>query len=99
MKMHFSQSNGAGAFDGQHGMSFAISSDVADEDISSAMACIGASEEVEAITGLETGANATPAITRIASSWRMAKLRFTCPISHKLAVLADSGYFIANSAP
>ena len=40
MKTHLSQSTGAGAFDGQHGMSLAISSVVADGDISSAIACI-----------------------------------------------------------
>jgi len=41
MKTHLSQSTGAGAFDGQHGI-FAISSIVADVDISSAIACIEA---------------------------------------------------------
>jgi hypothetical protein len=40
MKTHLSQSTGA--FDGQHGMSFAISSVVAEADISSAIACIEA---------------------------------------------------------
>jgi hypothetical protein len=34
MKTHLSQSTGTGAFDGQHGMSPAISSIVADADIS-----------------------------------------------------------------
>jgi hypothetical protein len=34
MKTHLSQSTGTGAFDGQHGMSPAISSIVADTDIS-----------------------------------------------------------------
>ena len=42
IKTHLSQSIGAGAFDGQHGMLLAISSVVADGDISSAIACIEA---------------------------------------------------------
>jgi hypothetical protein len=75
MHAHLSQSTGA--FDGQHGMSFAISSIVSDEDISSAIAGIAAWEDISAITGRETGAKARPAIIRIASSRRMAKLRFT----------------------
>ena len=46
MKTHLSQSTGAGAFDGQHGMSLAISSIIRrrshfDGVISSAIACIG----------------------------------------------------------
>jgi hypothetical protein len=85
MKTHLSQPTGDGAFDGQHGMSFAISSVVADGDISSAVACIGTSEGVSAMTGRERGANARPAITRIASSRRMAKVRFTEFVSHSLA--------------
>jgi len=40
MKMHLSQSTGTGAFDGQHGMSPAISSVVSAADISSVMTCI-----------------------------------------------------------
>src|ERR1019366_5348940 len=85
MKTHLSQPTGDGAFDGQHGMSFAISSVVADGDISSAVACIGTSEGVSAMTGRERGANARPAIRRIASSRRMAKVRFTEFVSHSLA--------------
>lgn len=84
MYMHLSQSTGAGAFEGQHGMSLAISSVMADGDISSAIACIEASEGgVCAMTGRETGANASPAIIKIASSRRMAKLGFTELRSHK----------------
>jgi hypothetical protein len=75
--MHLSQPIGAGAFDGQHGMSPAISSVMADGDISSAIACIDASEDICAMTGRETGANARPATIRIASSRRMVKFRFT----------------------
>ncbi len=85
MKTHLSQPTGAGAFDGQHGMSLAISSVVADADISSAVACIDASDAVSAMTGWETGANARPAISRIASSRRMVKLRVTNPDSHRIA--------------
>src|ERR1700694_3160487 len=44
MKTHLSQSTGIGAFDGQHGISLAISSataiaDISDGDISSAITC------------------------------------------------------------
>ena len=77
MKTHLSQSTGAGAFDGQHGISFAISSIVADGDISSAMACIEVWEDAPAMTGWESGANARPAIIKTASRQRMARLRFT----------------------
>ena len=77
MNRHLSQPTGAGAFGGQQGMSSAISSVVADDDMSSAMACIEASEDATAMTGRATGANARPAITRIASSRRMVKFRFT----------------------
>src|SRR5882672_7481165 len=83
--MHLSQPIGAGAFDGQHGMSPAISSVASAADISSVMTCIGASGDICAMTGRETGANARPATTRIASSRRMVKLRFTNPDSHKIA--------------
>ena len=77
MKTHLSQSTGTGAFDGQHGISLAISSVVADRDISSAIACIEPWEGAPAMTGWETGANARPAIIKTASSRRMATLRFT----------------------
>ena len=82
MKTHLSQSTGAGAFDGQHGMSSAISSiaadaDISDSDISSAIACIEACADASAMTGRETGASARPAIIKTASSRRMAKLHFT----------------------
>ena len=66
--MHLSQPIGAGAFDGQHGMSLAISSIVSAADISSVMICIDVSGDICAMTGRETGANARPATTRIASS-------------------------------
>jgi hypothetical protein len=69
--MHLSQSTGAGAPVGQQGISLAISSVIADGDISSAIACIEASEDPPAMTGLETGADTRPAIIRIASSRRM----------------------------
>jgi hypothetical protein len=89
IKTHLSQSTGA--FDGQHGISFAISSVVADGDISSAMACIEAWEGTPAMTGWETGANARPAIIKTASSRRMARLRFTGLSSHKLAAMGSPG--------
>jgi hypothetical protein len=68
---HLLQSIGAGAFDGQHGMSLAISSVIAAMAISSAIAGIEASEVVPAMTGRERGASINPAIMKIASSRRM----------------------------
>jgi hypothetical protein len=82
--MHLSQSVGAGALEGQHGMSLAITSAMADGDMSS-WACIGRSEEPAAMTGWDTGAIARPAIVKTASSLRMAEAIFTALISHKLA--------------
>ena len=67
------QSTGIGAFDGQHGISSAISSIAADGDISFVIAFIEACEGASAMTGRETGANARPAIIKIASSRRMAR--------------------------
>ena len=87
MKTHWSQSTGAGALDGQHGISLAISSVIADGDIASVIACIEASEDTFAMTGWEIGANTRPAIIKTASSRCMAKLYFTGPGSHKLAAL------------
>jgi hypothetical protein len=84
MKTHLSQSTGAGAFDGQHGMSFANSSIVAAADASD-IASLDISEGISAMAGRETGAKASPAIKRIASNRRMAKLRFTGLHSHTLA--------------
>jgi hypothetical protein len=72
MNMHLSQSIGAGAFEGQHGMSLAISSAVADMDMSSAIAGIDASAAVPARTGRDSGANVNPAIIRIETNLRMA---------------------------
>jgi hypothetical protein len=68
---HLSQSTGA--FDGQHGMSFAIPSIVSDDDISSAIAGINAWEDISAMTGREAGASARPAIIKTASSRRIAE--------------------------
>jgi hypothetical protein len=89
MKTHLSQSNGAGAFDGQHGISPAISSITADGDISCAIGCIESCGEVSAITGRETGAKARPAIIKTASNRRMVKRRCTGP---EISILCyDSG--------
>lgn len=74
MNTHLSQSTGIGAFDGQHGISLAISSVIADGDAS-------------AITGRETGANAKPAITRIANSRRMVIWQFISANSHRTALI------------
>ncbi len=86
--MHLSQSPG----DGQHGMSFTILSTVADIDISSAIASSAivdadadASEAVPAMTGRDNGAKTSPAIMKIASSWRMVIWRFTPIKSHSTA--------------
>lgn len=94
MKTHLSQPVGDGVFDGQHGMpavimsviapSFAISSIINGADISSAIACIDAPEDISAITGRDNGANARPAIIRIASSRPiMVTWRFTSLKSHR----------------
>jgi hypothetical protein len=88
MNTHLSQPTGVGAFEGQHGMSLAISSAMADGDISSAMTCIDASEDISAMTGWDSGANAMPAIIRIASSRRMVKFRFTELDSRNLVAIA-----------
>jgi len=77
MRRHFSQSIGAGAFDGQHGMSFAISPIVADAAISSDMASITPAASESATTGRDNGANARPAIIKIATSRRMVIWRVT----------------------
>jgi hypothetical protein len=55
--------------------------------ISSAIAGTGPCEDGAAITGRETGANARPAIIRIASKRRMAKMRFTVANSHRLVAM------------
>jgi hypothetical protein len=103
MKTHLSQSTGAGAFDGQHGISLAISSIVSDEDISddvisSAIPCIEVCDDVSAMTGRETGANARPAIIKTASSRRMAELRFTRSSSHSLAAMGSSSFLHTMSS-
>lgn len=94
MKTHLSQSIGDAAFDGQHGISLAISSIVSadisedaisDGVISSAIAC--PEGRLAAIAGRETGANARPAIIRIASNRRMAKCGFTDSNSHRLVAM------------
>lgn len=104
MKTHLSQSTGTGAFDGQHGMSSAISAimsaDISAEVISgeviggdvisSAIAGMGPCGDGAAITGRETGANARPAIIRIASKRRMARVRFTVANSHRLVAMERS---------
>ncbi|TKT71635.1 hypothetical protein YH63_009530 [Afipia massiliensis] len=77
MSRHFSQSIGAGAFDGQHGMSFAISSVRADAAISCGMAAIAPADGDSAMTGRDNGASTRPAIMEIATSWRMAIWRVT----------------------
>jgi hypothetical protein len=89
MNTHLSQPTGAGAFEGQHGMSFAISSVVAAADIFG-IACIDVSEDGSAMTGRETGTNARPAIKSIASTRRIMKLRFTGLKSHKFAPMEST---------
>jgi hypothetical protein len=77
MNTHLSQSPAAGALAGQHGMSLANSSAVADMDISFAISDIAASGIVPAMTGEDSGANTSPAIMTIASRRRMVIWRFT----------------------
>jgi hypothetical protein len=84
---HLPQSIGAAALAGQHGMTLAISSAVADTDMSSAIAGIDASKGMPAMTGRESGANANPAIVRTASSRRMVILHFTSAKSHRMALI------------
>lgn len=110
MKLHLSQSTWDGDFDGQHGMSLAIASmvsaaDISDDAISdgiisSAVACREVCcEEVSAMTGRAAGANARPAIIRIASNRRMVKFRFTRQNSHKWAAMESSSFLhIMSSA-
>ncbi|MDB5609972.1 MAG: hypothetical protein JWP25_6872 [Bradyrhizobium sp.] len=84
MNTHLSQPIGVGAFDGQQGMSsLAVSSVMADADMSSAIADIDASEAFPAMTGRDSGANTSPAIMKIASSRRMVIWRFTSTKSHR----------------
>jgi hypothetical protein len=92
MKMHLSQSSGAGAFDGQHGMSSAIKSwAIMSLPIASAEAAIGISsamagiEASAAMTGRDNGAKTSPAITEIASRRRMVIWRFTRTKFHRTA--------------
>jgi hypothetical protein len=73
MKTHLSQSVDAGALEGQHGISFAVTS-VGD---TRSGACIDMSEAAAAMTGWATGAKARPAIIKTASSLRMAEAIFT----------------------
>ena len=82
IKTHLSQPMGAGAFDGQHGISSIIASAAAGADISSAIADIDASgidtSDMEpAMADRANGARTSPAITEIASSRRMMIWRFT----------------------
>jgi len=82
MSRHLSQPFGTGAFDGQHGMSFAISSAIADAAISCDMATIAPANGDSAITGRDNGAKTRPAIIKIAKSRRMFIWRFIAPNSH-----------------
>ena|SRR5450631_4269643 len=97
--MHLSQPIGAGAFEGQHGMSLAIPSVMSVAEILSVIACVETSGDACAMTGRETGANARPAITGITSSQRIVKLRFTDVDSHPHAAkvslsLTWKGYLV-----
>jgi hypothetical protein len=85
-----SQSTGTGAFDGQHVISLAISSAMADA-VMSVRTCTG-SELVAAIAGRDTGAKARPAIIKTASSRRMVKLRVTEPDFHDLPEMESAQF-------
>ena len=80
-------------------MSFAMSSDMAADGVSSGIACIDSSEDIPAMTGRETGANASPVAIRIASRRRMAKLRFTNLDSHKFAAMESHPQFAIKGIP
>ena len=83
MNTHLSQSIGTGALDGQQGICFAIST----APDTSGIFCIDISGDICAMTGRETGANARPAIKRIASSRLMAKYVCTDLNSHLLTLV------------
>lgn len=74
-------SQSTGAFDGQHGISLAIPSVVADDDISSVIACVETVEDSPAMTGCEIGANRRPAIISTARRRVMAIWKLT-PQNH-----------------
>lgn len=67
---HFSQSTGT--FDGQHGISPAIPSAVADDDVSAVTACVETGEDNPAMTGCKIGAHTRPAIITAATRRVMA---------------------------
>lgn len=90
MKTHLSQPMGAAAFGGQHGMSTAISSDIAVAAVSSIIA-ICASTDAPAITGRDNGANASPTIVKIESIRRMVVWLFTPSSSHKRTHIDSRG--------
>ena len=77
MKTHLSQSSGAGAFDGQQGISLAISSIIADGELSSAEAGADTSATDPDMAGRESGANARPTTTRIVRKRRMVGMAYT----------------------
>ena len=85
MKTHLSQPAGIGALVGQHGISSAIPSAIADMEGSSAIADIDASEDAAAIAGRASGDKTSPAIKKIASNRRMLIWLFTPHKSHKTA--------------
>lgn len=84
IRRHFSQSIGNGVFDGQHGMSFAISSAIDAATITSGIAAIVPAGE-PAMTGRANGAKAKPAIMTIATSLRMVIWQSMVPKSHMRA--------------
>lgn len=94
---HLLQSNGTGAFDGQHGISLAISPDMAGGDISSA-ACIDIPEDAAPMTGRDNGANARPVITSAASVRRMTKTTFTALTSHKSAAKGSCAFLTVRES-
>jgi hypothetical protein len=71
MKIHLSQPIGAGAFDGQQGMSPVIASAVGGADPSSVIVDIDTSDTVAAMAGRANGASTRPAIMKIVSIRRM----------------------------
>jgi len=93
MKTHLSQSTDTLAFDGQQGMSLAISSIASIGDISSAITCIEPCTDASATTGRETGASARQAISKTASRRRIARFRITCLNSYSLAALKSRALF------
>jgi hypothetical protein len=98
MNTHLSQSIGAGDFEGQHGMSPAISSAGPGIDISSAIAAIDSSAVGPAMTGRDSGASTSPAITEIARHRAMNRRRTMTLLDTEKDGLKEAWLHMCDSA-